>query len=69
MKKTNKTALLAFAGAAALLFFAVRRKKAAETTTTTGKDKFANGYDRLNPADLTAEKEVVINTDLIDKTK
>ena len=67
MKKTNKTTLLVLAGVAA--FFGYRMWKSKQTTTTTGKDKFANGYERINPADLTAEKEVVINTAIVDKTK
>lgn len=68
MKKTNKTTLWVLAGVAA--FFGYRMWKSKQTaTTTTGKDKFTNGYDHLNPADLIAEKEVVVNTAIVDKTK
>lgn len=69
MKKTNKTTLWVLAGVAAFFGYRMWKSKQAATTTTTGKDKFANGYEHINPADLTAEKEVIINTAIVDKTK
>ena len=69
MKKTNKTTLWVLAGVAAFFGYRMWKSKQTATTTTTGKDKFTNGGERINPVDLKIEKEAVINTAIVDKTK
>lgn len=66
MKKTNKTALWAFAAAGALLAFSIWKRKQQETTTTK-TDKFADRTDGKVTLIPTQEKTVI--TSIVDKTK
>lgn len=66
MKKTNKTALWAFAAAGALLAFSIWKRKQQETTTTK-TDKFADRTD--GKVTLIPTQEKTVTTDLAEIKK